>query len=90
MKFIHDGREITIPSIRGTHLTSELVLEISHGTDDLLMTGFTFDEVHTIEPGDFVRDLVPMSFDQNNSPIVLDMMGEHVLHVWFGFRAWPA
>ena len=27
-----------------------------------------------MEPGDFVRDSVPMSFDQRTSPIVLDMM----------------
>ena len=45
VKFIHDGRVITISSIGGAHLTSELVLEISHGGDDLLMTRFAFDEV---------------------------------------------
>ena len=27
-----------------------------------------------MEPRDFVRDLVPMSFDQHNSLVVLDMM----------------
>ena len=54
---------ITISSTGGAHLTSELVLEISHGGDDFLMTGFAFDEVQTVESGDFVRDLVPMSFD---------------------------
>ena len=74
VKFIHDGRVITISSTGGAHLTSELVLEISHGGDDLLMTGFTFDEVHTVEPRDFVRDSVPMSFDQHSNPIFLDMM----------------
>ena len=73
VKFIHDGRVIT-SSTGGAHLTSKLVLEISHGGDDLLLTGFTFDEVRTVEPGDFVRDLVPMSFDQHSSPIILDMM----------------
>ena len=91
VKFIHDGQVITISSTGGTHLTSELVLEISHGGDDLLMTGFTFDEVQTLEPGDFVRDSVPMSFDQHSSTIVLDDE-EHVVHAWFGFRAssaWP-
>ena len=45
VKFIHDGRVITISSTGGAHLTSEPVLEISHGVDDLLMTGFAFDEV---------------------------------------------
>ena len=74
MKFIHDGRLITISSTGGAHLTSELVLEISHGGDDFLMTGFTFDEVQTMEPVDFVKDSIPMSFDQHSSTIVLDMM----------------
>ena len=43
VKFIHDGRVITIPSTGGAHLTSKLVLEISHGVmicllpDSLLM-----------------------------------------------------
>ena len=54
---------ITVSSTGGAHLTFEPVLEISHGGYDLLMTGFAFDEVQTVEPGDFVRDLVPMSFD---------------------------
>ena len=27
-----------------------------------------------MEPGDFVRDLVPMSFDQHSSTVILDMM----------------
>ena len=55
-------------------MTFEPVLEISHGGDDLLMTRFAFDEVQTVELGDFVRDSVPMSFDQHSSPVVLDMM----------------
>ena len=42
--------------------------------DDLLMTGFTFDEVQTMEPGDFVKDLIPISFDLHSSTVVLDMM----------------
>ena len=74
VKFIHDGRVITISSTGGAYLTSEPVLEISHGGDDLLMTGFSFDEVQTVEPRDFLRDSVPMSFDQHSSPVVLDMM----------------
>ena len=52
----------------------EPILEISHGGDDFLMTRFAFDEVQTVEPGHFVRDSVPMSFDQHSSTIVLDMM----------------
>ena len=74
VKFIHDGQVITISSTGGAHLTSEPVLEISHGGDDLLMTGFAFDEIQTVEPGDFVRYSVPMSFDQHSSTVVLDMM----------------
>ena len=54
---------ITISCTGEAHLTFEPVLEISHGDDDFLMTEFTFDEVQTVEPGDFVRDSVPMSFD---------------------------
>ena len=74
MKFIHDSQVITISSTRGAHLTSEPVLEISHGGDDLLMTKFAFDEIQTVELGDFFRDLVPMSFDQHSSTVVLDMI----------------
>ena len=74
VKFIHDGQVITISSTGGSHLTSEPVLEISYGSDDFLMTGFAFDEIQTVEPGDFVRDSVPMSFDQHSSTVVLDMM----------------
>ena len=50
------------------------MLEISHGGDDLLMIGFSFDEVQIVEPEDFVRDSIPMSFDQHSSPVILDMM----------------
>ena len=74
VNFIHDGHVIIISSIGGAHLTSESVLEISHGGDDFLMTGFAFDEIQTMEPGHFVRDSVPMSFDQHSSTVVLDMM----------------
>ena len=74
VKFIHDGRVIIISSTSGAYLTSEPILEISHGGDDLLMTGFTFDEVQTMEPGDFVRDSIPMSFDQHSNTVILDMM----------------
>ena len=63
VKFIHDGQVITISSTGGAHLTSEPLLEISYGGDDLLLTGFAFDEVQTVELGDFVRYLIPLSFD---------------------------
>ena len=74
VKFINDGPLIIISSTGGAHLTSEPVLQISHRGDDLLLTRFTFYEVQTVEPRDFVRDSVPMSFDQHSSLIVLDMM----------------
>ena len=74
MKFIHDSRVIIISSAGGAHFTSEPVLKISHGGDDCLMTGFSFDEVQIVEPGDFVKDSIPMSFDQYRSTVVLDMM----------------
>ena len=74
MKFIHDGRVITISSTGEAHLTSKPILGISHEGDDLLMIGFTFDEVQTVEPGDFVKNSVPITFDQHSSPVILDMM----------------
>ena len=74
VKFIHDGRVIIISSTGGAHLTFEPILEIGHRGDDFILTGFTFELVQKVKPGDFVRDSVPMSFDQRTSPIVLDMM----------------
>ena len=41
------GRVVTIRSTRDTYSTSELILEISHGDDDLFLTSFTFDEIQT-------------------------------------------
>ena len=55
VKFIHDGQVITISYIGGAHLTFEPILEIIHGGDDFLMTGFAFNEVQTVEPGDFFQ-----------------------------------
>ena len=52
----------------------EPVLQISHSEDDLFLTGFTFDEVQTLEVEDFCRDFVAMSFDQHSSMVVLDMI----------------
>ena len=50
------------------------MLQISHSENDLFFTGFTFDEVQTLEVEDFCRDFVAMSFDQHSSMMVLDMM----------------
>ena len=74
MKFIHDGQVIKVRSTRDIFVVSELVLQISHSEDDLLLTGFTFDEIQTLEIEDFCRDFVAMSFDQHSSTVVLDMM----------------
>ncbi|RVW67268.1 hypothetical protein CK203_064332 [Vitis vinifera] len=72
VKFIHDGQVITV-RLPGIYLPSEPVLQISHSEDDLFLTGFTFDEIQTLEIEDF-RDFVAMSFDQHSSTVVLDMM----------------
>ncbi|KAL6310559.1 hypothetical protein AAG906_015297 [Vitis piasezkii] len=74
VKFIHDGQVITVQSTRDMISSSEPVLQISHGEEDLLLTGFTFDEIQTLEIQDFCRDFVAMSFDQHSSTLVLDMM----------------
>ena len=55
-------------------ISAEPILEISHTDDDLFLTGFTFDEVQTVEIEDFCRDFVAMSFDQHSSTVVLNMM----------------
>ena len=52
----------------------EPVLRISHSDDDLLLTGFTFDEVQALKMEDFCRDFVAMSFDQHSNTMVLNMM----------------
>ncbi|RVW25856.1 Retrovirus-related Pol polyprotein from transposon 412 [Vitis vinifera] len=74
VKFIHDGQVIIVQSTRDMLASSEPVLKISHSKDDLFLTGFTFDEIQTLEIEDFHRDFVAMSFDQNSSTVVLDMM----------------
>ena len=61
-------------SVGDMFISSKLVLHISHSDDDLFMTGFTFDEVQTLEMEDFCRDFVAMSFDPHGSTAVLDMM----------------
>ncbi|RVW20700.1 hypothetical protein CK203_115914 [Vitis vinifera] len=53
VKFIHDGQVITVRSTRDIFASYEPVLQISHSEDDLLLTGFTFDEIQTLEIEDF-------------------------------------
>ncbi|RVW31076.1 hypothetical protein CK203_093174 [Vitis vinifera] len=59
---------------RARAIPSSLHQKISHSEDDLFLTGFTFDEIQTLEIEDFHRDFVAMSFDQHSSTVVLDMM----------------
>ena len=61
-------------SVGDMFISSEPVLHISHSDDDLFLTGFTFDEVNTLEKEDFFQDFVAMSFDPHGSTAVLDMM----------------
>ncbi|KAL6330641.1 hypothetical protein AAG906_003252 [Vitis piasezkii] len=57
------------------YIESELsLLPFIRSEDDLFLTGFTFDEIQTLEIEDFHRDFVAMSFDQHSSTVVLDMM----------------
>ncbi|WKA13007.1 hypothetical protein VitviT2T_030344 [Vitis vinifera] len=74
VKFIHDGQVVVVQSVGDMFITAEPVLEISHTDDDLFLTGFTFDEVQTVEIEDFCRDFVAMSFDRHGSTVVLDIM----------------
>ena len=50
------------------------MLQISHSEDDIYLTRFTFDEVQVVSLEDDRRDMVPMSFDQYSSTLVLSMM----------------
>ena len=74
VKFIHEGRIITIQFDKDVVNSFELVLQISHREDDLHLTGFVYDEVHVFSLEDDNRDMVPMSFDQHNNTLVLSMM----------------
>ncbi|KAJ9693035.1 hypothetical protein PVL29_011947 [Vitis rotundifolia] len=74
VKFIHEGQIITVQSTRDMLVSYEPILQISHSKDDLFLTGFTFDEIQTLEIEDFCRYFVAMSFDQHSSTVVLDMM----------------
>ena len=57
VKFIHEGRIITIQSDRDVITFSEPVLQINHNEDDLHLTGFTFDEVQVVSLEDDRRDI---------------------------------
>ena len=74
VKFIHEGRVISTQSNRHVILSSKPVLKISHSDDELHLTGFTFDEVQVVNLEDDSRDMVPMSFHQYSSTLVLSMM----------------
>ena len=50
------------------------MLQISHSENDLHLTGFVFDEVQVVSLEDDRSDMVPMSFDQHSSTLVLIMM----------------
>ena len=45
MKFIHEGRIITIQSDKDVVTSSKPVLQISHSEDDLRLTRLVFDEI---------------------------------------------
>ena len=74
VKFMHEGRVITIQFTRDTYSISEPILEISHGDDDLFLSGFIFDEIQTIEVKQFYKDHAALPFDEHGSTMVLDMM----------------
>ena len=74
VKFIHDGRVVVVQSAGDRFISAEPVLEISHVDDAIFLTGFTFDEVQTLEMEDFCRAFVAMSFDQHSSTVVLNIM----------------
>ena len=74
LKFIHEGRITTIQYDKDVVTSSEPMLHISHNEDDLHLTEFTFDEVQVVSLEDNSRDLVPMSFNQHSSTLVLSIM----------------
>ena len=74
VKFIHEGRIIMIQSNKDVVTSSEPVLQISHSEDNLHLTGFPFEEVQVVSLEDDDKDMVPVSFDQHNSTLVLSMM----------------
>ena len=90
LKFIHEGCIIMIHYDRDVLTSFEPVLHISHSVDDLHLTGFTLGEVQVVSLEDDSRDLVPMSFDQHNSTLVLSMMrGTSYMPAWGWVTATP-
>ena len=75
VKFIHEGRIITIQYDKDVVTFFKPVLQISHSEDDLHLIGFVFDEVQVVSLEDDNKDMVPMSFDQYSNTLVLNMMG---------------
>ena len=61
-------------SVGDMFISAEPKLQFSHSDDYLLLIGFIFDEVQTLEMEDFCRDFVAMSFDRNGSTMVLDIV----------------
>ena len=74
VKFIHEGRIIMIQYDKDVVTSFEPVLQINHSEDDLHLTRFVFDEVQVVSSEDDNRDMVPMSFGQHSSTLVLSMM----------------
>ena len=54
--------------------SSEPMLKISHSEDHLYFTGFTFNAVQVVSLENDSRVIVPMSFNQYSSTLVLSMM----------------
>ena len=83
VKFIYEGRVISVQSSGDIYSSSELVLEISHSDDDLFLTGFTFDNVKIMVIEESYGDQVPLPFDRFSGTFVLDMMrGMFYLLAW--------
>ena len=74
VKFIHEGCIITIQSEKDVVTSFEPVLQISRSEDDLHLTRFVFDEAQAVSLEDDNRGMIPMSFDQHSSTLVLSMM----------------
>ena len=63
VKFIHNGQVVTVQSVGDMFISYNLVFQISHSDDELLPTGFTFNEEQILKMEDFFRDFVVMSFN---------------------------
>ena len=59
MKFIYEGRVISIKSSGDIYSSSEPVLEISHSDDDFFLAAFTFDDVQIVVIEESYGDQVP-------------------------------